>query len=109
MGLPNSSLSQARRVEVYSWRKPSSIFYSHLDVDENAEGIETGVPVPRVARVAGGGGKVSRAYATLVGWPRCDGRDHRRVSTSARGSARPLGRIFRYFLCAGGQRIVSFL
>src|SRR5688572_22263918 len=34
MGLPNSSVSHSRRLEVYSWKNPSAIYHSYLDVDE---------------------------------------------------------------------------
>src|SRR5438105_1647036 len=44
MGLPNSSLSQARRVDVYSWRRPGAILYTYLDVDEIAKGTMSEVP-----------------------------------------------------------------
>src|SRR5580704_5348692 len=46
MGLPNGSLSQARRVDVYSWTNPHSIWSSFLDVDEIAAGRLDGVPAP---------------------------------------------------------------
>ena len=36
MGLPNGSLSQARRVDVFSWTNPHAIWSSYLDVDEIA-------------------------------------------------------------------------
>ena len=36
MGLPNSSVSQSRRLEVYSWRRPGGALFSYLDVDEVA-------------------------------------------------------------------------
>src|SRR4051812_3824839 len=36
MGLPNASLSQARRVEVYSWQKGQRPYAAFLDVDEIA-------------------------------------------------------------------------
>src|SRR5215467_15587423 len=48
MGLPNSSLSQARRVELYSWRGNQS-WFSYIDVDEIAAGQMTSVPLPRTA------------------------------------------------------------
>ena len=38
MGLPNGSLSQARRVEVFTWKLPSQVWKSYLDVDEIASG-----------------------------------------------------------------------
>src|SRR5213593_3269561 len=36
MGLPNSTLSQARRVDVYSWLRPGAVLFTYLDVDEIA-------------------------------------------------------------------------
>jgi DNA topoisomerase VI subunit B len=34
IGLPNASVSQCKRVEVYSWRN-SKYLYTYLDIDEN--------------------------------------------------------------------------
>ena len=34
MGLPNSSVSQAQCVEVFSWRKPNEVWWTYLDVEE---------------------------------------------------------------------------
>src|SRR5439155_3631285 len=47
MGLPNSSLSQARRVDVYSWLRPGGVLHTYLDVDEIAAGRMTEVPEPK--------------------------------------------------------------
>src|SRR5438093_4603841 len=44
MGLPNASLSQAKRVEVFSWEKPDRTLFSYLDVDEIAAGRLREVP-----------------------------------------------------------------
>ena len=33
-GLPNSSMSQCKRVEVYSWQKKGDVYYTYLDFDE---------------------------------------------------------------------------
>ena len=33
-GLPNSSMSQCKKVEVYSWQKKDDIYYTYLDFDE---------------------------------------------------------------------------
>jgi anti-sigma regulatory factor (Ser/Thr protein kinase) len=55
MGLPMSSLSQARRVDVYSWRSLRQIAHGHLDVDEIVANGEksticsTWSPLPRWA------------------------------------------------------------
>src|SRR4029077_16989713 len=61
MGLPNASLSQARRVTVYTWQERSTggrgrqqttgrVFLSYLDVDEIARGEMVDVPRPRVVK-----------------------------------------------------------
>jgi hypothetical protein len=116
MGLPNASLSQAKRVTVYTWQSPARqrgngkarlqvgiiperVFTSYLDVDEIARGDIDEVPRPEITRnppsaCAGSSG-------TLVVWTRCDRLDNRRVSTTARKLAAELGRRFRHFLWQG--------
>ncbi|WP_431213841.1 ATP-binding protein [Puia sp. P3] len=37
MGLPNSSLSQCKRLEVVTWQDPSVFIFNYLDVDEMVE------------------------------------------------------------------------
>ena len=101
MRLPDSSLSQARRVEVYSWRKLGSVLHTYLDVDEIAKGAMMEVPEPKSASLPAWAGKVQSPSGTLVVWTRCDRLDHRRVSTIARKLAPPLGRSFRYYLWDG--------
>src|SRR5688572_4261079 len=67
MGLPNASLSQARRVTVFTWRQelqghsrkrgrrqstPASVYSSYLDVDEIARGEIDQVPSPTLVSPA---------------------------------------------------------
>lgn len=95
MGLPNSSLSQARRVTVYTWRTPDEVYMSYLDVDEIAAGDVTEVPTPcHVPAPTGASGH----RGTLIVWSRCDRLDNRRISTTARKLLNDLGRQFRYYL-----------
>src|SRR5262245_23277415 len=101
MGLPTSSLSQPRRAEVYTWRRPGSVLFSYLDVDEIAAGSLSEIPEPRAAALPPWAGKVRSATGTLVVWTRCDRLDHRRASTIARRLAPPLGRTFRFYLWKG--------
>ena len=99
MGLPNSSLSQARRVTVHTWREPGNIISSYLDVDEIARGELTVVPRPApAARPEFVNGHVS---GTAVTWSRCDRLDNRRVSTISRKLRATLGRRFRHHLSGG--------
>src|SRR5262249_41377853 len=46
MGLPNSSVSQAQRVEVTTWQEPSFSYTTYLDVNEIASGGLTSIPRP---------------------------------------------------------------
>lgn len=46
MGLPNSSISQCKRVDVWSWRNNEIPFHTFLDVDEMAHGMLEEVPNP---------------------------------------------------------------
>ena len=95
MGLPNSSLSQARRVTVYTWRTPGEVYMSYLDVDEIAAGDVAEVPTPcRITPPTGANGR----RGTVVVWSRCDRLDNRRISTIARKLLNALGRQFRYYL-----------
>ena len=100
MGLPNSSLSQAKRVTVHSWgAQEGEALQSYLDIDEIASGAITEVPEPKaVARPHFVNG---HATGTAVTWTRCDRLDNRRVSTLTRKLQIALGRRFRYFLWDG--------
>lgn len=100
MGLPNSSLSQAKRVTVHSWgSEHGEVLESYLDVDEIALGSITEVPEPKsVARPHFVNGHPS---GTAVTWTRCDRLDYKRVSTLTRKLRVALGRRFRYYLWDG--------
>jgi hypothetical protein len=106
MGLPNSSLSQARRVTVYTWQLKTPVYSSYLDVDEIASGAMTTVPAPRKSRLPFEIGVGDSG--TIVLWSRCDRLDNRRISAIVRKLLAALGRRFRYFIWDGvpdhGQR-----
>lgn len=98
MGLPNASLSQARRVEVFSWQRGTDPLTSYLDVDEISSGQLEEVPAPRRGDPPDELVKATTPQGTVILWRRCDRLDHRRVSTITRKLAISLGRIFRYYL-----------
>ena len=100
MGLPNSSLSQAKRVTVYTWNsKHGRVLTSYLDLEEIAAGKLTEVPKPtRVKRPVFVNGFDS---GTAVTWSRCDRLDNKRISTITRKLLGALGRQFRHFLWNG--------
>lgn len=100
MGLPNSSASQARRVEVFTWRSPRRVLYSYLDLDEIARGDLRTVPQPVVAALPEWA-PAPGCSGTLVVWTKCDRLDFRKAGTLERKLERELGRIFRYLLWDG--------
>ena len=120
MGLPNSSLSQARRATVFTWQTigngkplrngsrlrsksftPERVYTSYLDVDEIVGGVMQEVPRPRVVKPLPQ--ECRGASGTLVIWERCDRLDNRRVSTITRKLAAELGRRFRHFIWKGAR------
>lgn len=101
MGLPNASLGQARRVNVYTWQSTASVLMTYLDVDEIAEGGVEVVPDPVRQKSVEHIDRVDAHHGTTVVWERCDRLDSRRPSALARKLAMSLGRIFRHFLLHG--------
>jgi hypothetical protein len=101
MGLPNSSFSQARRFEVYSWRNGTSPIGCYLDLDEIAASSLTSVPRPTSVKQPPCCPSSGSRSGTTVVWRRCDRLDHRKVSTLARKMTWFLGRVFRYYLWRG--------
>ena len=112
MGLPNSSLSQARRVTVTSWKAlgrgscrhknvigNGTTLQSYLDVDEIASGSIIDVPRPR--RPAKPPAHSPSQSGTIVHWASCDRLDFKRPSTICRHLTRELAQRFRYFLTRG--------
>lgn len=101
MGLPNGSLSQARRVEVVSWESSDEVWMSYLDVDEIVSGKVATIPAPvqLSAEMLG----VDQPSGTLVTLSRCDRLDFKRANKLAARLKLDLGRLFRCFLAKDGQ------
>lgn len=103
MGLPNSSLSQAKRVEVITWRKPTSVWRSYLDVDEIASGALKSVPAPQ---------RTNRKFAktesgTIVVWTKCDRIEFKNEKSFLSKIRKVLGRIFRKHIWEGKEIVVG--
>lgn len=107
MGLPNSSMSQARRVSVFTWqpgsdpqrRPPSPVYSSSLDYDDIVSGRLTKVPSPTL--VNDPPKNCTGQSGTLVKWSKCDRLDFKRVTTIERKLIKELGRRFRHFISKG--------
>lgn len=101
MGLPNGSLSQARRVDVYSWTNAKKIWSSYLDVDEIAAGELDSVPAPTPFRTDKTSDRPASESGTIVALTKCDRLDYRTVRAQAKRLQLDLGRLFRHHLYAG--------
>jgi Histidine kinase-, DNA gyrase B-, and HSP90-like ATPase len=93
MGLPNSSLSRARRVDVYSWTKPGVIWWTYLDIDEIATRTMRSVPSPR--RVKYNSRFPYSRSGTMVIWSKCDRLDYKTPWRLVARLAERLGQTFR--------------
>ncbi len=101
MGLPNSSVSQSRRFEVYSWHGREPVLFSYLDVDEVAQRALQQIPAPTPRALPVWAARVAGPTGTLVVWPKCDRLDYRRASTIAQKLRGPLGRMYRHLIRRG--------
>ena len=114
MGLPNASISQAGRVEVWSWQNgPDNALYTYLDVSEIESGEMQLVPDPTHSPVPNEWRTISEHFSksgTLVVWSKLE--SHRLTWKSARATLinteRLAGRIYRGFIADGTVHIRLF-
>lgn len=102
MGLPNASISQCDRVDVYSWQN-NEIFHTYLDLDEIAERGYEEVPLPtRVnALPEEWVNKIKSeilSSGTLVIWNRLERLKWKRHKAFFDNTAFIVGRMYRYFI-----------
>lgn len=101
MGLPCSGLSQARRIDLYSWQSPTEIWWTYLDVDEVVEHGLDSVPPPKLIEDGRLAIRIDSKSGTIVVLSRCDRLEYRRVSKLVSKLHHDLGRIFRSALLRG--------
>jgi len=107
MGLPNSSISQCRRVEVWTWQSgPDNAMYTYLDVDEIEGRKMCAVPAPAHIPLPDEWRALSyniETTGTLVLWTNFD--DHRLswrgASATLRNTESLVGRMYRKFIDDG--------
>ncbi len=114
MGLPNSSISQARRVDVWSWQNGvENAIHSYLDIDEITDGRLKQVPEPnpkRIPQIWLNVGTCFEQSGTLVVWSSIDLSMWSTARKIIENSELVIGRIYRYFLTEGrvSIRMLSF-
>ena len=113
MGLPNSSLSQARRVDVYSWRNPRFVWHSYLDIDEILNAGRPMLHIPKRSILPKDFRTRVQKTGTLVIWRVLDRVKASNWNLLAKRMAHRLGQVFRYFLWEGqhirinGQEVIA--
>ena len=96
MGLPNSSLSQAPRLDVFTWQQSGECLHSYLDVEEFASGERATIPLPISADLPSWAVGSASGSGSLVVWTGCDRLKHRKASTVVDWVRRALARIYYY-------------
>lgn len=118
MGLPTASLSQCKRVDVWTWQNgPDSVWHSSIDVDSIEQG-ETQVPLPdREVPIpdewlnTGSQEILNNRSGTLVVWSELDKLHWKTATAIINNTSREVGRIHRHFIDAGIHKVTgkSFL
>lgn len=114
MGLPSSSISQARRVDVWTWQDgPDNAIHTYIDIGEIETGELRQVPVPSIRPIPHIWREVGNTFdksGTLVVWTSLDRILWRTAKAIIDNSEILIGRMYRYFLSDNRVeiRMVSF-
>ena len=115
MGLPSSSISQCRKVEVWTWQQgPEHAIYSYIDLEDVEGNEQTYVPephhkkIPDIWRQAGDSWGES---GTIVVWSILDRCLWKTALAIIRNSEYIIGRMYRRFIQQGivSIRLASFV
>jgi hypothetical protein len=112
MGLPNSSISQCRRVDVWSWQESQPPYSTYLDVDKMKKGELEEVPEPVIKEIpahykkAFFSGQVPK-NGTLVVWSKLDRLSWKTGQSIFRHCEFLVGRMYRNFMCDKNIKIES--
>ena len=108
MGLPTASMSQGKRVDVWTWRDGiDSVWHSSIDADEIEGGCHTvplpdqHTPIPDHWRAAGSSEIYGSRSGTLVVWSDLDKIQWKTGKAIIDNTAREVGRIHRHFIHDG--------
>ncbi len=112
MGLPSSSISQCRRVDVWSWQNGiQNAFHTYLDLDEIQKKVMTRIPFPQQRPIPQLWMNVGANFGptgTLVVWTGIDRSIWKTSNAIVRNSEHLIGRIYRRFI-ANHQVTIRFV
>ena len=109
VGLPNSSMSQAKQVHIWSWQTGvTNALHTSLSIAEVERGTEE-IPEPTLLSIPEEYLQSSRNgfedSGSLVVWHDLDRVEWKRASTTFRHTEALLGRIYRRFLASPSERL----
>jgi hypothetical protein len=109
VGLPNSSMSQCKRVDIWSWQNgPTNALHTYLSIADVENGA-TEIPKPELRQIPEVYRQASRSgfrdTGTLVVWSELDRVEWKRASTTFKHTEILLGRIYRRFLAKPSERL----
>lgn len=104
MGLPAASLSQAQRLDVYTWTSKSNVWWSYLDVEQVRTGQMRAVPEPRRRRPPV---SPTARSGTIITWSLCDRLRLLDMSGLEAVLRAELGRVFRELLWSGRVLVLN--
>ncbi|MEL0641702.1 ATP-binding protein [Pseudoalteromonas aliena] len=111
MGLPNSSISQCKRVDVWSWQAGGEPYHTYLDVDEMKSGALEEVPIPTAKAIPS---KYEKAFftkkpesGTLIIWSKLDRLSWKTGKSIYRHCEHLVGRMYRNFISDDNIKIDS--
>ena len=108
MGLPTSSMSQCKRVDVWSWQEYiESAWHSSIDADAIAQGDhqvplpDQNTPIPNTWSIAGDSEILASRSGTLVVWSNLDKIQWKTAQAIIGNTSREVGRIHRHYINEG--------
>ena len=113
MGLPTSSMSQCKKVDVWTWQNGlDSAWHSSIDVDTIEQNkhlvpLPDRMPIPETWRIAGSNEIYQHRSGTLVVWSKLDKIQWKTAPAIIRNTSLEVGRIHRYFINTDRVRILA--
>ncbi len=105
MGLPTSSMSQCKRVDVWTWQDGlNSVWHSSIDADNIEKGDynvpipDQDTPIPEIWKIAGNEQIYQHHSGTLVVWSKLDKIRWRTGDTIIKKTSQEIGRIHRHYI-----------
>lgn len=108
MGLPNASISQCSRIDVWSWQK-DKCFHAYLDLEEIIKNNQDTLPTPSPTKIPEEWKERIKGEildsGTLIVWSNLDRLKWKRHKAFFMNTEFIVGRMYRYFLSEGKCKI----